>query len=48
MSYLATYLGLMGLRFSQVRGLYPLVLLALFVFSAFRFEVGCDWTGYLA
>ena len=42
MSYLATYIGLMGLRFSQVRGLYPLVLLALFVFSAFRFEVGCD------
>lgn len=48
MSYLATYIGLMGLRFSRVRGLYPLVLLALFVFSAFRFEVGCDWTGYLA
>lgn len=27
--------------------LYPIVLLLLFLFSAFRFEVGCDWTGYL-
>lgn len=27
--------------------LYPPVLFALFLFSAFRFEVGCDWTGYL-
>ncbi|MEX3011470.1 EpsG family protein [Hoeflea sp. TYP-13] len=26
---------------------YPALLIALFVFSAFRFEVGCDWTGYL-
>lgn len=47
MSYLATYLGLMLLRFSKVSGLYPLVLIALFFYSAFRFEVGCDWTGYL-
>ncbi len=27
--------------------LYPIVLGMLFVFSAFRFEVGCDWSGYL-
>lgn len=27
--------------------LYPYFLLVLFVFSAFRFEVGCDWSGYL-
>lgn len=26
--------------------LYPLVLLGLFVFSAFRHEVGCDWLSY--
>lgn len=25
---------------------YPIVLFALFLFSAFRFEVGCDWSGY--
>jgi len=32
------------LRFST----YKLILFLLFLFSAFRFEVGCDWTGYLA
>lgn len=26
--------------------LYPFVLFALFLFSAFRFDVGCDWSGY--
>ena len=26
--------------------LYFLVLTALFVFSAFRYQVGCDWSGY--
>ncbi|MBY6016077.1 EpsG family protein [Qipengyuania gaetbuli] len=29
------------------RGFYWALLFALFLFSAFRFEVGCDWTGYL-
>ena len=29
------------------RQIYPIVLTILFVISAFRFEVGCDWTGYL-
>lgn len=28
------------------RQFYYIVLLALFVFSAFRFQVGCDWSGY--
>lgn len=28
------------------RQTYYLVLFGLFVFSAFRYEVGCDWTGY--
>lgn len=26
--------------------LYPFLFFGLFVFSAFRFEVGCDWSGY--
>jgi hypothetical protein len=47
MSYVVTYIGLILLRFSRIQGLYPLVLSALFLYSAFRFEVGCDWTGYL-
>ena len=29
------------------RLLYKVTLVALFLFSAFRFAVGCDWTGYL-
>lgn len=29
------------------KALYPLLLGLLFLFAAFRFEVGCDWTGYL-
>lgn len=28
------------------RQLYYLVLLSLFLFSAFRYQVGCDWSGY--
>lgn len=33
---------------AQLRKLfYWAVLIGLFLFSAFRFEVGCDWTGYL-
>lgn len=28
------------------RQIYYVVLLALFLFSAFRFQVGCDWSGY--
>lgn len=27
--------------------IYPIVLLGIFAFSTFRFEVGCDWSGYL-
>jgi hypothetical protein len=34
--------GLPSLR----RRIYYLILLVLFVFSAFRFQVGCDWSGY--
>ena len=28
--------------------IYPILLALLFIFSGFRFEVGCDWTGYLS
>ena len=50
------YVGMMGglslLRFGlagQMRlrdQIYYLVLFSLFLFSAFRYEVGCDWSGY--
>ena len=50
------YLGLTNflflLRFALARNgalrkqIYFLVLASLFVFSAFRFQVGCDWSGY--
>src|SRR5690349_21190010 len=29
-------------------GIYRVIMLALFLISAFRFEVGCDWGGYIA
>ena len=32
---------------TQGNGLYFLALFITFAFCAFRFEVGCDWTGYL-
>jgi len=37
---------LTGGRDNLSRQIYVLVLLSLFLFSAFRFEVGCDWGGY--
>lgn len=49
--YVAITGGLFLLRYLTnarlAEQLYWLVLLALFLFSAFRFEVGCDWSGYL-
>ena len=53
MIYVAMVNGLMALRFILARatGLrrqaYFLLLAGLFLFVAFRFEVGCDWRGYL-
>ncbi len=53
MTYVAIFIALILLRYAvagQARlrdQLYPIVLLLLFLFSAFRFEVGCDWSGYL-
>jgi hypothetical protein len=33
-------------RADRARALYWIVLFGLFLFSAFRFRVGCDWSGY--
>ncbi len=52
MLYVSMMGGLSLLRFGiagQARlrdQLYYLILFGLFVFSAFRYEVGCDWSGY--
>lgn len=54
MIYIAINAFLFLLRFSLKgnfklrRQLYPILLFILFLFSAFRYEVGCDWTGYQA
>jgi len=53
MIYVAVFNLMVVLRLAlanaiRMRGqLYIPLLIALFLFSAFRFEVGCDWTGYL-
>lgn len=53
MTYVALTIGLFLLRYAVLgqprlnRELYLVVLAVLFLFSAFRFEVGCDWSGYL-
>ena len=52
-TYYAAYAGLLlavivGSQGRELRQLlYWSVLLGLFLFSGFRWEVGCDWTGYL-
>lgn len=50
--YLFVLSGLYLVRASSSRRnrrvLYFLCLVFLFIFSAFRFEVGCDWLGYLS
>lgn len=33
-------------RLGAQKQLYPIILLSLFLFSAFRYQVGCDWSGY--
>jgi hypothetical protein len=51
--YITLYAFLVLLRLAVIgqpalqRQLYWPVLLLLFIFVAFRFEVGCDWPGYL-
>ena len=48
--YLGLLNGLFLLRLvaqtDRARALYWMVLIGLFLFSAFRFRVGCDWSGY--
>lgn len=52
MTYLLVTYGLfllpiqLGRRALVSRQVYGIILLLLFIFSAFRFEVGCDWGGY--
>lgn len=52
MLYVTLLSSLFLLRFGVARQTrlrdqtYYLVLIGLFLFSAFRYEVGCDWTGY--
>ena len=52
MTYLLTYCGLWlggSLTFGQPmarKAIYAIALIFLFVFVAFRYEVGCDWNGY--
>lgn len=49
--YLSILSGLFLLRYAARPGIarqfYWCILVGLFAFSAFRFEVGCDWLGYL-
>lgn len=50
--YVAVFVVLIALRVSVLsqgrlsRQVYYPVLIAMFLFSAFRYEVGCDWSGY--
>lgn len=52
MIYVALFLALILLRLVLARQprlrdqTYPIILAALFLFVAFRLEVGCDWNGY--
>ena len=51
--YLTVLSGFFLLRYAadnrlvSIQGAYWFTLLGVFLFSAYRFEVGCDWTGYL-
>ncbi|RTL97066.1 EpsG family protein [Ancylobacter aquaticus] len=47
MIYVLVFICLIIARFTKTKKLYSIVFFLLFIFSAFRFEVGCDWTGYL-
>ncbi|WP_066560189.1 EpsG family protein [Croceicoccus bisphenolivorans] len=47
MIYVLVFAALILVSVAGKRWLYWPVLVGLFLFAAFRFEVGCDWTGYL-
>ena len=52
MFYLGLTITLFLLRYALVgktvfsNQVYFIVLVGLFLFSAFRYQVGCDWSGY--
>ena len=52
MIYIFIFIALILLRYSLLGHprlqwqFYPLVLLFLYIFTAFRFQVGCDWSTY--
>lgn len=46
MIYIASYAGMLLMRLARARAVYGLLLGLMFLFSAFRYEVGCDWFGY--
>lgn len=46
MIYVLVFICLILARFTKTKKLYSFVIFLLFLFSAFRFEVGCDWMGY--
>lgn len=46
MIYFASFTAMLFLRLARVQGGYPVLLILLFLFSAFRYQVGCDWPGY--
>lgn len=41
------FILLLAIRSMKVRSSYGIVIVALFIFVGFRFEVGCDWRGYI-
>ena len=47
MLYIAIFLVLAVLAQSRPKETYVPALVALYLFVAFRWEVGCDWHGYL-
>lgn len=47
MIYLVIFLILVVFSYADPRRLYWPLLIALYLFAAFRFETGCDWGGYL-
>ena len=43
---MTAYVGMIFVLLAKAGRLYYPLVIALFIFVAFRFEVGCDWTGY--
>ena len=47
MIYISIFVAFIIIRFVGAQRAYWPILFGLFLFVAFRFEVGCDWSGYL-